>query len=157
MTDEETASNIVYTWLRNSSNFKSMTISFAEDPEKYRLNKVTIVNYSQNSPIPGWKRDKDQGISVLKDSIARQLMRNKNVVKITLEPSGVAIWTDKDEKFGPVRKATAKDVSAYNAAVKEAQSENPDATFPSLEIGTIIDNEDFAPYIEWVPLKEKLR
>ena len=148
--DDETFELALKTWLRTTRQWSSMTISFAKEPDKYKLTKTVVATYPNKLDTPEWLQ-KEGGLDTLRETILRAIRKNAtNLVKICIEKTGITFYTDADKAFGPAKKATAKDVVAYNTEVKKLKETEPDRTFPELKSGDELFNPDYEPFIEWI-------
>lgn len=164
LTTQRDLEEAVYTWLRAASDWEELTIAFASSPEDFKLKEELVTRFpNPKEDTPPWKRESD-GVWQLRERVARLLLDNKNVVKIRISKEGITLSTDADAKFGPYRKATAKDVAAFNDELDKVLDDQKQAAelqglewvapeIPRLKVGDQISNEAFDPTIHWI--KEK--
>lgn len=140
--DQDTLERACFNWLRGTRYFEEVTLSLAKDPNKYKLSTTRVLNFPE-AKIPIWE-NKDQGRKYLAKQLAN-LMKTKKFVTINVKKEGIYLSVDAENKFAPVRKATKTDIEL--AAQKDPETK--------LQLGDLIKNEDWEPYLEFTPDPKK--
>lgn len=134
-----------YNWLRGTRHFSKATISLARDPDKFRLREQKIVDFSQDGQHPEWVTHPDGKLFLAR--IMAEALKKYQLVTVEARKDGLYFTTDTESKFSPTRAATAADVEQ----VSETLDEGEEVPFG---VGDQIWNEDWEPYIEFIPVRK---
>lgn len=145
---EEDLSEAVYAWIRATSEFNSMDICFAKNPDSFKTDRVKVHNYSPGLPKAAWHLTPNS-LKELRDVLVRNITKYKNIVKISIEKSGITFFIDSERKFSHIKKATAKEIGALNDANKKKQESDPAFEYTELTVGSELPNPDYQPWLAW--------
>ncbi len=90
-------STVIFTWLRRCRHFKDVVLSFASDLKLVQYNEVQVVDFDQKNKMPEWEF---QGKRWLAERMA-DVLKQKNVVAIKVDKTGIKACIDSTESFGP--------------------------------------------------------
>lgn len=130
--DQSGLEQACYNWLRGTKNFEKVSLSLASDPMKFRLQERKLVDFPKDQRHPVWITHPD-GRRYLARIMADALKKHQ-LVMLEARKDGLYMFTDTDKVFAPTRPATAADEGAA--------------------IGEAIWNEDWEPYIEFLPSRK---
>lgn len=143
--DRDTFKSAVYNWLRGTRHFSQVTISMAKDPDQYSLSQQKLVDFDDSHPHPAWMTHPD-GKLWLAEIMSEALVTHQ-VVTLIAQKDGLWMTTDRSGKLAPTRPASKEDVDE----ALELLAEGEEAPFG---IGDPIPNEEWEPYIEFVPQRK---
>jgi hypothetical protein len=142
--DQPSLEGAIYNWLRGTRFFEKATISLAKDPDKFKLKEMRVVDFPVDQQHPIWITHPDGKLHLAR--LMADILKKNKLVSLRAEKDGLYMAKDAESVFAPTRKATAADVSK----AKEALAEGEEIGFKA---GEQIPNEDWEPYIEFVPTR----
>ena len=91
----------VYTWLRYMTNFKAVTLNFAEDLSQLKTTKITINDFPVSPEgYPIWETHPKQKL-YLAEQITNAIFSSKNVAAVEVSEKNISIYRSEDTSFGP--------------------------------------------------------
>jgi hypothetical protein len=152
--DKEHMVSAVYNWLRTTRAFTTFTLSWAREPELFKLKSTKVRTFDTDQPKEIWETH-PEGRRYLAKELA-DIINKEKFVKLEVRKDGIYMFTDVEKKFAALRKVTAEDLKILQAQVAEAKAKAEasgkafvEPTLPELD--SWIPTEEWEPFIEFTP------